>query len=243
MARQKLMSKKNIIIYITAAAFLLIISITSILFSMKIGALMTETKNTSEALKKTEEELVLANNQEKKYKYLLDNFNNILFRTIYYGRAESENGKPAHFFTGFGLFYKEKFYLITAGHSVELEGIKYKNFRFKPNNRDIWISPELVYYVNDLENNNDFAIFQDIYVLNGLYCADVNLKPEFIVGNTTRDVNIVKEYTKEIFAVNGESGSPVLNSECRVVGVLIKNTGEYTDISKVIAAIEKTLKN
>lgn len=237
------MSKKNITIYITAAGFFLIISLTSIIIPLKMANLLTETKKNTETLKKTEEELVLANNQVKKYKYLLDNFNNILLRTIYYGKAEGENGESAHSFTGFSLFYKENFYLITAGHSIEMEGIKYKNFKFKLNNRDVWISPELIYYVNDLVNNNDLAIFQNNSILNGLYPAEVNLKPEFIVGNTTRNANIIKEYNDEVTAVNGESGSPVLNSECMVVGVLIKNKGEYTDISKVLAAIEKILKD
>lgn len=233
------MTKKTILIFIIASAICLIISLASIAMSLKTSILLTKTKTNSENLIKSENDLKLSRDELKKYKYLLDNFNSILLKTIYYGTAESESGGSGHSFTAFSLFYKEKFYLITAGHSIEMDGVKYKNFKFKPNYRDIWLTPELLYYENDTEKNNDFAIFQDDFILRGLYSADKNLKPEFIVGNTSRNANIIKEYDEDVFAVYGESGSPVLNSECRVVGVLTKNDGEYTEIEKVLIALEQ----
>lgn len=233
------MSKKIILVFIIALIICLTISIISIAISLKTSILYTKTKADFEISTKNENDLKLARDDLKKYKYLLDNFNSILLKTIYYGTADSKKGYPGHSFTAFGLFYKEKYYLITAGHSIEMDGVKYENFKFKSNYKDIWITPKLLYFENDTERNNDFAIFQDAFVLNGLYSADKNLKPEFIVGNTERNANIIREYNKDILAVHGESGSPVLNSECRVVGVLIKNTGEYAEIEKVLAALDK----
>lgn len=234
------MSKKSFILLTTVAVICVILSFTSITLSVRTNVLI---KNSDKKNKTVEGELEIAREDIKKYEYLLDNFNNILLKTIFYGRAESEKGETGHSFTAFSLFYKEKFYLITAGHGVELGGVKFKNFKFKPNFGDIWLTPELLYYENDLKNNNDFAIFQDDFILKGLYPAEDNLEPEFIVGNTSRNANIIKEYDEDISAVYGESGSPVLNSECRVVGVLIKNKGEYTDIAKVLIALEEIFKD
>src|SRR5680860_618962 len=113
------MRKKNLIIYVTVFVLFLTVCIMSIIFPLKMADISTDIKINNETLKKTEEELDFANNQVIKYQDLLKNINKILFKTIYYGKAEGSNGEPPHFFTGFNIFYKEKFYLITAGHSVE----------------------------------------------------------------------------------------------------------------------------
>jgi len=233
------MSKKTVLIFIIISAIFLIISIVNITLSLKTAVLPLKTTADPESLKKAESDLMLAGEELKKYKYLLDNLNEISLRTIYYGKADTEIGESEHFFTAFSLFYKEKFYLITAGHSIELGKEKYKNFEFKPNNKELWLTPELLYYKNDIDNNNDFAIFKDDLIENGLYPATDDLKPEFVFGNTTRRVNLVKAYDEDISAVSGESGSPVLNSECKVIGVLIKNKGEYTEIAKVLTVLEQ----
>jgi len=211
--------------------------------SLKTSGIPLKAPADPEILKKTENDLKIAGDELNKYKYILDNLNEISLKTIYYGKADNERSESWHFFTGFSLFYKEKFYLITAGHSIELGKEKYKNFKFKPNNRDLWLTPELLYYKNDIDNNNDFAIFKDNFIKNGLYPADDNLNPEYVFGNTTRSVNIVKVYDDDISAITGESGSPVLNSECRVIGVLIKNKGEYTEIEKVLTALNQIQKD
>lgn len=175
----------------------------------------------------------------EKYEYILNNLNEIALNTVFSGAADTEKKENARQFTAFSLFYKEKFYIITAGHSIDFEGVKYEKFRVKPNNKDIWFYPELIYYKNDLDNNNDFAIFRYNYIYTGLYPSEDNLIPEFVVGNTARrSSNILKIYEKGLYYFYGESGSPVLNGNCRVVGVLIKNTGEYTDIKKILDAID-----
>ncbi|MHB1346414.1 MAG: hypothetical protein ACYCXK_02880 [Candidatus Humimicrobiaceae bacterium] len=237
------MSKKTILIFIIISAIFLIISIANITLSFKTFTLPLKAETDSGILAKTENDLKLTGIELEKHKYLLDNLNSISLKTIYFGKAENEGIGSGHFFTAFSLFYKEKFYLITAGHSIELDGEKYKNFQFKPNNRDMWISPKLLYYKNDIDNNKDFAILEDPFNRNGLYPADKNLTPEYIFGNTSRGVNIVKIYNKGVSAIFGESGSPVLNSECQVVGVLIKNKGEYTEIENVLAALEEIVKD
>lgn len=237
------MSRKTILIFIIISAIFLIISIVNITLSFKTSALPLRAKTDSGILTKTENDSKLTGDAQKKHEYLLLNLNSISFKTIYYGEAANEIRGSGQFFTAFSLFYKEKFYLITAGHSIAMNGESYNDFKFKPNNRDVWITPQLLYYENDIENNNDFAIFEDSYIKNGLYPASGNLVPEYIFGNTARDLNIVKKYNKDITAAFGESGSPVLNSECQVVGVLIKSKGEYTEIENVLAALEKILKD
>jgi hypothetical protein len=224
----------SIIVILSCTIFLA----ANIIFAVRTSTLIEKEKKEAASLAKSGEDLKIAGDELKKYRYLLANLNAILFKTIYFGKAESNDTSSEHFFTAFSLFYKNRYYLISAGHSVELAGKKYGNFQFKPNYVDTWINPELLYYKNDTDNNNDFAVFKDSFVVNGLYPAGSNLKPDFIAGNTTKNANIIKEYKGDVTAVFGESGSPVLNSECRVVGILIKNKGEYTEISKVLAYLD-----
>lgn len=234
------MGKKTAILLITIAVVCLLLSVTSIFISLRSAVPLKYNDAVNERIKKIEQELKLTQEDIKKYEYLLDNFNDILTKTVYYGTAYDENSEPEHSFTAFSLFYKDKFYLITAGHSVEFEGLRFENFKFKSNYRDIWLTPELLYYISDFKNNNDFAIFQDDLVLNGLYPAESDMRPEFVIGNTERNLNILKKYNEEgFFAVYGESGSPVLNDQCRVVGVLINNKGEYTEIFKVLNVLDE----
>jgi len=70
----------------------------------------------------TEEELA-------KYKDLTINLNELL-SNVYYGYASNENWE-ADGFTAFSIKYKNKFYLITAGHMID-DGRygKFTNFRF-----------------------------------------------------------------------------------------------------------------
>lgn len=169
----------------------------------------------------------------KKYEYLLDNYTLISLNTIFYGSADYKGKENARKFTAFSLYYKDEFYIITAGHSIDFDDMKFENFRIKKQNKDSWIYPELLYYNNDFEGNNDFAIFRHENITKGLFPATDDINPEFILGNS-----IIKIYNDSTKAAYGESGSPVVNSECRVVGVLIKNTGEYTDIQNVLNAID-----
>ncbi len=169
---------------------------------------------------------------------LLNNTNRIL-STVYFGTADIDEKKEAKDFTAFSIIYKDRFYLITAGHCIEYEKIKYKNFKFMANNGRTWLVPELLVYENDYINNTDYAIFsKDKIITTGLYPAakDEDQTPQYVLGNIEKDLNLVKKYMD---ARQGESGSPVINSKCHVIGIMIKEDGSYTPIQEVLDAIDK----
>jgi hypothetical protein len=168
---------------------------------------------------------------------LLSNMNKII-STIYFGTADSEVRKEDKDFTGFAMMYKEKYYIITAGHCVEFEGEKYKNFKFKANNAADWINPVLLDFKNDYEKNIDYAIFYiPDKVRMGLIPAAIGEEntPQYVLGNLERGLNLVKRYKD---AREGESGSPVLNSKCHVIGIIIKKDAAYTPIQVVLNALD-----
>lgn len=168
---------------------------------------------------------------------LLSNMNRII-STVYYGTADNDVREEVKDFTAFAMMYKEKYYLITAGHCIEFEGEHYKNFKFKANDATDWINSNLVDYKSDYENNIDYAIF---YFPNrirmGLIPAapEEEITPQYVLGNLERGLNLVKRYKD---AKEGESGSPVLNSKCHVIGILIKKDGTYTPIQVVLKALD-----
>ena len=169
---------------------------------------------------------------------LLNNTNRIL-STVYFGTADTDERKEAKDFTAFSIIYKDRFYLITAGHCIEFENIKYKNFKFMANNGKTWVAPELLAYENDYTNNKDYAVFyKENLITTGLYPAvkDGDQTPQYVLGNIERDLNLIKKYKD---ARQGESGSPVINSKCHVVGIMIKKDGSYTPIQEVLDAIDK----
>lgn len=51
-----------------------------------------------------------------------------------------------------------------------------------------------------------------------------DMTPQYIPGNLERGLNLIKRYGG---AKEGESGSPVLNPDCRVTGLVIKSGGIY----------------
>jgi hypothetical protein len=171
---------------------------------------------------------------------LLNNINNIAFDTIYYGYAATEQGK-GHSFTAFSLYYNGQYYIITAGHNVENNGLKYKDFVFKRSDKNIEIRPKLLFYENDYKNNKDYAVFYDEKVMKGLKPAENDRTPAFVAGSIEKKANIIKKYDVSAVATEGESGSPVLNKECRVIGILIKSRMEYTDLAIVLQALEESM--
>lgn len=211
-----------IIILISSAAS--VILFFAIFYSVKYFTFSREASNVISEEK----------NKVNKYEYLLDNYTLISLNTIFSGSADYKGKENARKFTAFSLYYKDKFYIITAGHSIDFEDMKFENFRIKKQNKSEWIYPELLYYDNDFEGNNDFAIFRHESINKGLFPAEDDIAPEFILGSS-----IIKIFDSDTRAAYGESGSPVINSKCKVVGVLIKSTGEYTDIRNVLNAIDR----
>lgn len=116
---------------------------------------------------------------------LLNNINVIAFDTIYYGYAKTGQGK-GHSFTTFSLYYNEKYYLITAGHNIENNGLKYEDFASTSSDKSIEIRPELLFYESDYENNKDYAVFYDDRIMKGLKPAKNNLIPAFVAESTEK---------------------------------------------------------
>jgi hypothetical protein len=171
------------------------------------------------------------------YDILTGNLNKLL-TTVYYGSAVPETDVGDKNFTAFSMFYKDAFYLITAGHCIEYEGIKYTDFKFKSNTKDYWVYPELQYYEADYMNNRDYAIFTLPHLRTGLIVEDEDTEPKYVLGNFKRRLNFFKEFDH---AREGESGSPILSSGCKLVGIVIKNNTDYTPISEVTGTIDRLL--
>lgn len=171
------------------------------------------------------------------YEILTRNINKLL-TTVYYGSAVPENDGRNKNFTAFTMFYKDEFYLITAGHCIEYDGIKYTDFKFKSNTARHWIYPELLYYEADYINNRDFGIFTLPSLRTGLIIEDGDKEPRYVLGNLERKLNFFKEFEE---AEEGESGSPILSSGCKLVGIVIKSNADYTPIGEVATAIDRLL--
>ena len=56
-----------------------------------------------------------------------------MLETVYYGSAAPVADGREKNFTAFAMYYKDEFYLITAGHCIEYDDIKYTDFKFKSN--------------------------------------------------------------------------------------------------------------
>jgi hypothetical protein len=166
----------------------------------------------------------------EKYKELISGLNELL-GNVYYGYASNSNWVMDGF-TAFNLKYNDKYYLITAGHCIENEYGKFGNFKFKANFSDNWIYPKLLAYNVDEYAEFDYGIFYSDKINSGFIAG----KPEganIILGNTDGNLNITRTITSA--HKNGESGSPIININGEVIGIL---TGGITKIDKVTEAID-----
>jgi hypothetical protein len=179
--------------------------------------------------------IILREEELKDHDVLTGNLN-LLLETVYYGSASPIEGGREKNFTAFAMHYREEFYLITAGHCIEYDGVTYTDFRFKSNGRGSWVYPELLYYEADYENNRDFAVFSHRLITRGLIIEEEDKEPRYVLGNIERKLNLFREFDT---AREGESGSPILSQGCRLVGIVIKNNSEYTPISDVTDAIDR----
>jgi len=226
-------------IYYSILLLFFIIILQTIGCANKLKQAQEEIDSLKIEISELENKIIQKESELKNYDILTNNFNKLV-STIYYGNATSLNGDKEKNFTAFGLFYNDQYYLITAGHCIEFNGKKYINFKFKSNVSMKWIEPELLYFQNDFENNNDFAIFHHEKIKRGLLYSTDDKNPKYILGNTKRKLNLFKEFST---ASEGESGSPILNSGCKVIGVVIKENIDFTPIKNVIEVLEIIQKN
>jgi hypothetical protein len=191
---------------------------------------INELQNDYDKLKADYEDLF---DKNIKYEELINNLNSLL-KNVYYGYSNNENFENE--FTAFSLNYNDKYYLITVGHAVEQDGQKYTDFKFKPNFSDEWIYPELLTYKFDYDNKRttlsyDYAIFYSNIIADGLIPEIDRDFPEFVLGNCK--FNIVRNNGT---AIPGESGSPIINLDGEVTGML---SAPFTDIDIILQAIDE----
>lgn len=226
----------SIKIQIAFALVLLMMALSTVAgCSVRLSIAEDEIKNLEIEIAQLVEEAEEQSEQLSEYDILTGNLNKLL-TTVYYGSATPETEGREKNFTAFSMFYKDNFYLITAGHCIEYEGIKYTDFKFKSNTSSHWIYPELLYYEADYMNNRDYGIFTLSHLRTGLMIDDEDTEPRYVLGNFERKLNFFKgfEHAKE-----GESGSPILSSGCKLVGIVIKNNTDYTPISEVTRTIDR----
>lgn len=178
-------------------------------------------------------------NQLYDHQQLLRNMNTLLSR-VYYGYARNDNYELDGF-TAFTISYKEKYYIITAGHNVENEDGKFYNFKFRANFDNRWIHPELLTYEAIPHTGSDYAVFYSSEIENGLSinCEIPDAQKLYVLGSTNNTLNVMRELnTPSKF---GECGSPVVNCKGEVVGVFNSYPGKflgYSPIGKVAEAID-----
>lgn len=229
---------------VMSACFILIIIVVSVLFFVMLKKTSDKVDYYGKLVSGLSVEIAEMNDSierrisEKSSAELLMNNTNRILTTVYFGTADIDEKEEAKDFTAFSMIYNEKFYIITAGHCVEMDGQKYSNFKFKANKGISWIKPELLDYKSDYKNNIDYAIFySDRLVTTGLIPAKPNedMSPQYVLGKLERGLNLIKRYND---AKEGESGSPILNSSCHVIGLMIKKGGTYTPIDVVLDALK-----
>lgn len=225
--------KIQIIIFILILAIVAMITTSGC--STRLSIAEEEIKDLRIEIAQLEETAEEQGEQLSEFDVLTGNLNKLL-TTVYYGSAVPETEGRDKNFTAFSMFHKDNFYLITAGHCIEYNGIKYTDFKFKSNTSSIWIYPELLYYEADYMNNRDYGIFTLSHLRTGLIVDDEDTEPKYVLGNFERKLNFFKGFDH---AEEGESGSPILSSGCKLVGIVIKNNTDYTPIGEVMQALDR----
>ena len=196
----------------------------------KTEAKTKEILELKEEVNTLENDLGLTGVELEKYRSLINNLNELL-KNIYYVYGESNGTYVCG--TGFSLEYKNKVYLITAGHAVEDRDRRYYNHRFKANFSNDWIYPKLLAYENDYLYYNDYAIFYSKEIKEGLKIDYDNDYSRFLLGTINNNLNVIRE--NKNWGKDGESGSPAIDLDGEVTAILI---GYITPIERVTEAID-----
>ncbi|MCJ7666175.1 MAG: hypothetical protein MUO59_05505 [Actinobacteria bacterium] len=173
------------------------------------------------------DEIDRLNEELDRYKELLNNLDDLL-KNVYYGRANNDNWIFDEF-TAFSVGYKNKYYIITAGHVVETEEYgKCYNHSFRADFSDDWMYPELLdYEVTDTVP--DYSIFYSDKIVSGLGYDLNNTEPDYRLGID----RLIHENNN--WGESGSCGSPVIDLDGEVIGI---HVGYMSDIDLVIEAID-----
>jgi len=192
--------------------------------SLEILGLKQEVNNLENDLADLELGLELKDEEIEKYNNLISNLNNLL-NNVYYVYGEGNGTWVAGI--GFSLEYKDKIYLITAGHIVDGEWGIHKNLGFKDIDNK-WIYPKLLTYeVNEIVP--DYAIFYSDKINNGLKVDLNNTEPDYRLGIN----KLIQENNN--WGLDGECGSPIIDLDGEVIGI---HVGYVSDIDDVLEAID-----
>jgi len=198
---------------------------------------------TKDKYSKLEEDRDTLKSEIEQHRVLISSLNNLL-KNVYYGYA-SNTSWESDGFTAFSMEYKNKFYLVTAGHAVhykdkDIDTGVYTYFKFKANFSDKWIYPKLLDYKNRLLDREDYAIFYSNDIKSGLEISKdsgsgIDIVRGYRLGSEEVGLNIIRSLYAGFR--NGESGSPMINLSGKVVGIVTSNAG-YTPIEIVTEAID-----
>jgi hypothetical protein len=228
-------NKINLVLLFLAIFLLISIFTLSFFYFNSLKKSGDELESLEKTLEQASADSKIKDQVISEHKILIKNLNKLM-STVYYGLAvRADDSKSEKSFTAFSIYHNERFYIITAGHCIEYKEFVYTDFRFKSNTDNIWLYPELLYFENDYNNNRDFAIFYHPDIKTGLIADTINNEPRYVLGNIHNKINFLKEFDT---AEGGESGSPILNSSCKLVGVVIKNNNEYTPINIITEKID-----
>ena len=170
--------------------------------------------------------------EPEKLKEFLNSLNKLL-KNVYIG--SSDPAEIQYTFTAFSIEYKGKYYLITAGHCISDNFGKEGKFKFQANFSSEWVYPELLVYKAEFWNLDDYGVFFSEKINGGLEVSDEVTEDIYALGSIEKEMNVFRNLKTS--SQKGESGSPVINENGDVVGILVVAGLKYTPIQLVIDKI------
>jgi hypothetical protein len=195
-----------------------------------------------EDITKLQNELAGLKGNPLKLKALLNNINDLL-KNVCIGSTAPKEYK--YTFTAFKIIYKNKSYIITAGHCVNDNYGEEGVFKFKANFSQNWVYPDLLGYKAEFYNYDDYGVFYSDAITGGLKVSeDLNNKPSdnnYVLGSMDKQLSIFRNLGDS--SEKGESGSPVINQDGEVVGIFIVYGLFYTPIQLALDVIDNAVIN